>query len=403
MSANLALAGASLFTSLALAKTMGAQGFGELAYALALGGYLLTLAAGGFDQTLLRDLVQRPRLRSRLVSSSLLWRMILLAVGALGLLGVEAFTGLVRPLDVEDWGLILAFALSALTLAPLFDAWGEFRLHTLLYVVERAVYFAVIWGILLLTPSILSVGAVAVALGLAGVVGLVLQAKTALSRFRPTLERSDLWLGWILIKRNGWIWGSALAQLSFGTLSKIVLGNGAGDTALGGYAIAWQVVTVGSLVTAQASRIGNPRLVALVRDGAPIERERFLRNYLLAMIGVAGLVAVPALLAPTPLLGLLGPEYMAAAPAMRILSLYVVLIGVGQVGLQYLIAARIEWAYGVTLLLTALLSMILLSVLVPAHGAVGAAWAVLGSHGLGVVIYLLIMVGHLLKARTARA
>ena len=395
LSANLILAGVGFFTSIALASTMGAASYGDLAYAMAVGGYVLTFAYCGFDQSLLRDLIHHAALEQRLVLASLLVRGALLVVGLAALLILAHAMGLVHPLGGGGWLLVLACAVPAMGLTPVFDAQGRIRHHTILYVVERGTYFAFIWSLLVVVPGLVRVGTVAIGLLLGSILGLGLQFRTVFSRLRAHVDGRTLRLAGRLVSRNLWLWTSALAQLSFGALSKIVLGNEAGSAELGAYAIAWLVVTVGSLFTAQIGRIGNPRLVAVTRPGVPRRvRIRFLLRYLSVMCLVSGLIAVPALIAPGLLLDLVGPGYRVAARALRILAAYVVLNGMGYVGVQYLVAVRLERTYGLTLMGSALLSAVLLAMLVPRMGSEGAALAAVSAHGLALVIYAGVAILH---------
>lgn len=403
LSANLVLAGIGFFTSIALASTLGAARYGDLAYAMAVGGYVLTFAYCGLDRSLIRDLIHRPERSEALVSASILLRGSLLVAGLCGLLLVERGLGLVNPLGADGWMIVAALAIPAMNLAPVFDAWGRIRLHTVFQVVERGGYFAFIWAFLVFAPRLVEVRTVAMGLMLGSVIGLGLQYRSIFNRIGARWGRQIVRVAASLIRRNSWLWISALAQLSFGGLSKIVLGNEAGSAELGAYAIAWQVVTVGSLFTAQIGRIGNPGLVATTRSGASRrERLRFLVRYLAIASATACLIAVPALMAPSFLLSLVGPEFPTAAPAMRVLAVYMIMVAAGTVGVQYLVAARLERVFGITLMATALLSVGLLAVLVPPMGSLGAALAVSISHGLALVVYLGVAVTHATRSGDVR-
>jgi O-antigen/teichoic acid export membrane protein len=187
-----------------------------------------------------------------------------------------------------------------------------------------------------------------------------------------------------------------LATLSFGGLSKIVLRNISGDAELGGYAVAWQVVTIGSLLMSQVGQVGNPRLArAVVGDIDVSQRNRFMIRYFLISAAAGAVVGLPAILFPNAILGLFREEYISVAPAMRILGGYAIVIGISQVATQYLVAVRKEAIYLVIVIATGLLGPILFWALIPTWASTGAAAAVLISHSTGILLLVFVVFVHM--------
>ena len=108
----------------------------------------------------------------------------------------------------------------------------------------------------------------------------------------------------------------------------------------------------------------------------------FLMKYVALMVVIPIPVALPGIIAPEFILkSFFRPEYILAAPVLRILSVYVFIVGVDLVATQYILSMRMEKGYFLCALLGSLVGLILCLTLIPFAGAVGAAWALLISHG----------------------
>ncbi len=258
--------------------------------------------------------------------------------------------------------------------------------------IERGVYFALIWAGLTLWRTEFSLAVIAVAMVISTCAGFTMQYSWAIPRTRLQISRRVMSIARSMWVGNFWIWVALLSTLSFGALSKLVLQHTSGSSELGEYSVAWQVVTLGSLVTGQVARIGYPKLAECVGAGIRNERTRaFVAKYFLFSLGAGIVVGLPAILFPSWLLLPLGGQYHAAAESLRILGVYVILLGAGQVAIQFLLSSRRGNLYAGTTILTGATSPFLYVLLVPRMAAEGAALAVVLGHGLAILIYCAIM------------
>ena len=390
------MAAFSFATTILLANSLGAEVFGQYSYAIAIGGYILTIAMVGMEQTQVRDLVQFPGRSSEFVSGGFILAAIMLLIASLGLL----LTNVVLPADnrMSMVGAVLAIVIGAkaLDLRSFYDASDRMKLHVSFLTIERFLYLAAVWLVFLFYRSDLSIRTLAILLTVSTVVGLVMQYAWASNNVRIRVSSKALKRSKSILRNNLWIWGALLATLSFGGLSKIVLRNISGDAELGGYAVAWQIVTVGSLLMSQVGQIGNPRLVRSVVGDIDVPlRNRFVFRYFVISAAAGAIVGLPAILFPHLILGLFREEYVSVAPAMRILGGYAIVIGISQVATQYLVAVRKEATYLVIVIATGLLGPLLFWALIPTHASTGAAAAVLISHSTGILLLVVVVVRHL--------
>lgn len=399
---NLLVSGLSFFTTVSIAVVLGSSAFGILSYALALGGYMVTVAGYGSEQTLVRDLAQNPDRFDDYVSASMIVRATMMVLATFLLFAENALATGDGRLALA--GLAVAFleGIKALHVPQVFDVWNRMERHAVYFLIERSIYFTLIWTALMFFRQDFSMTVIAIAMAISTVAGFSMQYSWALPRISLRLSPGvwaiarSMWVG------NFWIWMALLSTLSFGGLSKLVLQYVSGSSELGEYSVAWLVVTMGSLVTGQLGRIAYPHLARFVQSGVHNSRTRgFLAKYLALLVAAAAVIGLPAILFPSLLLQVLGPQYSAAAGPLRVLGVYVILLGVGQVGIQYLISSRRGNLYATITILTGVLSPLLYLVLVPRMEAVGAALAVVVAHGLAIAIYMAIMLWDLFGPGTS--
>lgn len=401
---NFILAGFSFATTLVLANLLGREGFGNLSYALAIGGYCLSLAYCGLEQTLVRDLVQSPESFGEVFSASLLLRGCLLAVALTGILVLNVFSPPGDRLSAAGVLIVMTEGIRALCMSEVYDAWSNSRRNTLYLLAERCIYFASIWGVILVFKDRLSLGTIALFMCSSMLLGLVLQYRWALPRLRLFLNRSIAARAGRMLLGNLWVWSAVLATLSFGTLSKIVLRHIDGSAELGGYSVAWQVVPLGLILISQAARLGKPYMAKMaINDHSFSERVHFLLRYGALAILAGSIIGLPAILFPGAILRIFRPEYASVEGALRILGVYVILLGIGQVAAQYLIAVRKERTYGLVVMITGVLSIALYSVCIPRWSAEGAALAVVLAHGTAITLYIVAVIRHLTHQRLEMA
>jgi O-antigen/teichoic acid export membrane protein len=135
---NFAASGLFFITHLYLARWMGKESFGLLAYGLVVGNYGMVFVRYGMDNTLVRDLVHYPDRFGEIVVSSYLLRLVLLCLFAVGL-AVWKIEGMSAQ---AAWGVklaALATALKAIDMQPVYDAWRTMTRHALYNFINRVI------------------------------------------------------------------------------------------------------------------------------------------------------------------------------------------------------------------------------------------------------------------------
>jgi hypothetical protein len=186
--ANVFTAGVGFVTTVTIANTLGAARFGELAYALAIGGILAVNVRFGMDRSLIRDLAHYPERFNETLAASLLARGLLLVFSLGGLVVLAALP--IAGLELS-WGMLLviaATALNPLQIANVFDIWEVQGRHALYGCLERGLYFALVWAVVLAAPERLGLAWIGLAALATTLLYLFVQYRYAWNRLKPTLR-----------------------------------------------------------------------------------------------------------------------------------------------------------------------------------------------------------------------
>lgn len=387
---NFLIAGLGFLTQLQIANTLGKESFGLIAFGMAVATYGAVIIRFGLDKTLVRDLIHFPDRYTATVKASLILRFALLGVFAATILSWKMLS---PGADDISWGVVLiiiANAAMSMDLQAVYDSWHKMSLHAMFNLAQKGVYFSLIWIILLVNPSLLSVLWVGVATTISVIIYLSQQYAWALKRMPASnVSSGGARMAVELARGNIVIWISALAGLSFGTLNQLMLKYYHGSAELGGYAAAWMMVTVATILLTQVARIGNPATARITSvQGSVKLRISFLLKYTSAMLLVAFPIAMVAIAEPEWVIeSLFKPEFVSSAPVLRVLGLYMLVFATGLVAAQYLVSARQEKAYMQCVLIGSACGIILCILLIPSTAGAGAAWALLLSHGLTIILY----------------
>lgn len=395
---NSLAAGISFLTTAKLTHVLSKERFGEVAYALALGTYGATFARCGVDRTLVRDLVHFPHRTAELVGASMILRGGALILAVSPVVFWKSFAGTGAPLSWGAVAIYLGVTFLSMDLQPVYDAWIEMRRHALYNLVQKFSYFSLVWLVVLGFPARLSIAWIGFASMSSVLMCLTLEYRWAMRR----VDWSEMG-AWpreaavSMARENIWVWLASIGCLSFGSLNQLILSHYCGKAALGPYAAMWQTVMIVVLLLTQISRVGNPVTAAMTRPGvARADRVRFLARYTAVMLVAASVVCAPAVVAPRTVIALIFPSsYVAAAPILRLLGLYTLVFSAGVVAAQYVVSARMEKAYFASVMVGGVLGGVFCFVLIPKYGGLGAALALLLSHGLSMALYGVAVVVHL--------
>ncbi len=399
--ANVFTAGVGFVTTVTIANTLGAARFGELAYALAIGGILAVNVRFGMDRSLIRDLAHYPERFSETLAASLLARGLLLVFSLAGLAVLAALP--IAGLELS-WGMLLviaATALSPLQIANVFDIWEVQGRHALYGCLERGVYFALVWAVLLAAPERLGLAWIGLALLAATFSFLFLQYRYAWKRLKPTLQaipaRRLARTAAGLLAGNTWLWLANLAVLGMYSLNNVVLKHVAGCADLGVYGASFQLISVGQLLLKNMARIGRPILARHTAPrAAPGSAARFLALYLAAGIVAVGLIALPAIAVPQWILrAVFTSEYAAGYWVLRLMGIYLFFRVFDIILGQYVIMVRMDKVFLATSTAAGLTALAASLILIPPFAAVGAAIALLAGEIIFAAIYVFATLCHI--------
>jgi O-antigen/teichoic acid export membrane protein len=367
---------ASLAFFVVMARELGAGGFGEFQFALALTGALIYLAGFGTDQLLAREVARDRSLAGRLLADAAAVKVL----GGLLMLGVAAV--LVNLTDTSSEGRAAVYIVGAGALLEvlskswhsIFQGYERLDLVSATLIVQRTVTAAV--GIAVLVTGGGLVAASVVYAGGAAVAVVV----------------SDLWLrrlgvrrapvdasGWVPVMRAGVPIGVvSLLMIVLLRLDVTMLSFLSDAATVGVYAVAFRLVEATQFL---GGAMAMAMLPWLARAGANVTRGFAL-----------GLKAVNALLLPIglalvlfagPIVELLyGSEFERSVVPLQILGLMTLLYGINAYASVSLVARYRPGAYGRLLVPVIALNVGLNLVLIPAEGASGAAAAALASGAL---------------------
>jgi len=395
---NFITAGIGFITTVKIANTLGKETFGLLAYGLAIAAYGGVFIRFGLDKTLVRDLIHYPERFGELVAASLLLRWTLFAFVGAVFLAWKLAAG-----DGSDlsWGLLLviiASSMMSMDLQPVYDSWHKMSRHAVYNLIQRCLYFAAIWTIIMIAPGRLNILWIGVATLGSVVLYLVMQHSWAMKRIVFSASRKPLFRAAIqMAKGNTTIWLAAMGGLSFGCLNQLVLKHYCGTAELGGYAAAWQIASIAAVFLGHVGRIGNPMSAHITKEGiCRREQVRFLMKYSAVMLLAATPIAVASIACPTFILkSIYRPEYSSAASSMRVMGIYMMVLSVGIVAAQFIVSCRMERTYFLSVIIGGAVSVALCFLLIPSMGDLGAALALLIAHGITMGIYWFVMVRHI--------
>ena len=378
-----------------LARRLGPENWGSLAFMQALGGYVIYLISYGFNWSATRDVARNRYNPDRL--ADLLAGVIgaKLALALLALLIVVPAGALVPAIHSHQsllWPAMLWAFSSGFTPSWFYQGLERMgfvaRWDTLARLLSLAVILVVVrtpadtWKVLAVQGGLLLV-ATCVELG----------AAYRMVTFRlptPRLAWQSLRLGW-----NTFLLAGAVSFYTIG--NAFILGLFGSSAAVAYFAGAERLVKAfGSVVTplTQAVFPRTSRLAASARG----EAARLARNSLF-VLGAAGCVWGLAAFVMAPLLIqlLLGPGFEAAIPVLRILALLPPLVALSQVlAVQWMLALGLDRLVNAVVFCASVLNVTLAFILVPRSMEIGMAIAVVASEAfLTVGLYGVLRIRHL--------
>jgi O-antigen/teichoic acid export membrane protein len=367
---------ASLAFFVVMARELGARGFGEFQFALALTGALIYLAGFGTDQLLAREVARERGLAGRLLADAAAVKVL----GGLLMLGAAVLIVSFGDASAEGRAAVAIVGAGALlevlskSWHSIFLAYERLDLVAAALIVQRTVTAAV--GIAVLLSGGGLIAASAVYAGGAAVGVLVCELLLRRLRLRRAPVNAS---GWLPLMRAGVPIGVvSLLMIVLLRLDVTMLSFLTDAATVGVYAVAFRLVEATQFM---GGAMAMAMLPWLARAGANLT------------VGFAlGLKAVNALLLPIglalvlfagPVIDLLyGDEFEPSVVPLQILGLMTLFYGINAYASVTLVARYRPLVYGRLLVPVIALNVVLNLILIPPEGASGAAAAALASGAL---------------------
>ena len=368
-----------LFVGVWVARYLGPERYGMLNYATAFVALFGAFATLGLDSIVVRDMVSSPASTDEILGTTFALRFCAgIAVVALAVVSVSVM----RP--GESLTRSLVALLSAATVLHAFDAidfWFQSQVQSKNSVIARNVAFSLVALVrvaLVLRHAPLIAFAWAalleVALGMAGLVVAYRLKRMSLRRWRATFARARALLtdSWPLMV-------SGLAIMVYMRIGQVMLGEMAGDQAVGLYSAATRISELWYFVPMAIVSSVFPSLVETKATDEGLYYAR-LQKLFSAVTGLALLVAVPVtLLSAQLVIALFGRSYAAAAPALSIQIWAGLFVSLGVARSSWIVAEGLTRFSLMATIAGSITSVLLNLLLIPAYGASGAAAALLAS------------------------
>lgn len=383
--------GVNVIVTAYVARYLGPDGYGLINFAAALVALFSSFALFGLPAVVVRDLVQRPQERSRILASALSLRLV---GGVLAISLCVGTTSLLRGGDPQSVLVVLIVACSALPQAwDVIDYDYQSRIDARPIVVARNVSFLAFAGlkvvmILLRAPVTSFAAALSGEMALAAALmawrwradGLGVGIRCA-SRREILRLASD---SWPLIV-------TGLSVSLYMRVDQVMLGKMMGNTGVGLFSAAVRVSEALYFLPVAVATTVAPALTALrSRSIAEYERRFVAVNRILAWPALA-VAGVFALYAHPIILALYGPRYAAAAEVLSIHTWAGVLVSLGVCGGLWLTNEGYMRYSMYQTLAGAAVNVVLNLLMIPRFGIIGAAVASCAGQLTAVVLIIAIL------------
>lgn len=364
-----------LFTLPYLARVMGPETFGMVAFAQSFALWLALIVEYGFNFSATREVARYREDTSRVAAIAAgvlgakgLLLLLCLGIAALSWLAVPAF----RYHSTLLWWAWMAAMLQGLSPIWYFQGIERMQMPALLEICSRVL---VMLGIFALVKApedawrVLALQAFGNAMALA--LSLALMYREVRFRF-PTL-----WETWQTLRLGFSMFFFRGAVSLYTTANAFILGLFVAPVLVAYYAGAEKIAKALLALVGPVTQALYPRVsYEMARDR---NRARRLARYSLAVMGLSGGLMAAGLIIAAPLVVrvLLGQGYEPAVPVLRLLALLLPIIALSNVlGIQWMLPLGLDRNFNVIIVSAGLLNLVLAVLLAPHFGPMGMAWAV---------------------------
>jgi O-antigen/teichoic acid export membrane protein len=394
--------GLSYVANILLSRLLGLQAYGEYVIALSWALVLTLPAKAGFDNSALRyssvylDRNDLPKVRGFIrfaaATVTLISLAIVLLVLVLGshLIPVGEQTRMWAALLVPPLALLSLFSVLLRTARRIVAAqFYEQVLRPALFIAGLAVAFFA--GVRISAPSAMALTTIAAG---AALLALLIQLSRVLRSANPAPPRYDEWRQWIAVSVPMLMLG--VVQELMNQIDIILLGQIADARQAALFAASWRLASLVPFALIGLAMMSGPLIAAAHDRGSTDEMHRVSSivaraGFAFALIGALALFALGK-----PLLGLFGPEFVAAYPVLLILLLGGIVNAFTGVVAYFMLLTGHE-RQALAIFVGALVLSVALNLwLIPRFGALGAAIAsssALGAWNLAMWVYVRRVVG----------
>jgi polysaccharide transporter, PST family len=367
--------GLGLLVTVWMARHFGPATFGVWNYAIAYVAVFAAVATLGMDGVIVRELVRDDADAGAILGTGLLLRLLVAAVLAI------AATVSMRWVRPDQWlPALLVGANAAVMLlqsSQVFDYHFQARMHSRPAVIAtNAAYVAA----MLLRLGLLAVDAPIAWFGATLVLEAVIAAVLLWLAWRSDSAGTVRWR-WRLpvareLVRESWpLMFSSLAVILYMRLDQIMLASMVGDQEVGQFSAALRIAEIWYFIPMSIVTAAFPAILAKRREDSAAY-ERYIQQLYdgLAWLGIA-VAALATVLAEPAVKLLYGPAYEQAAKILTVQIWAGVAVSMSFVHGRWLLAEGLQRYALFYTVVAATLNVSLNLLLIPAHGAVGAAWA----------------------------
>ena len=387
------IGGVGIATQILITNSLGREVFGEYAYYVALGTYGACIVRFGRDRTMIRDIVQHPERFEDIVGGTVILSLILAVLFFIGLLICGTIAGMQMP--VALWLVVLGCILVSFDLQPVYDSWRRMGLHAVFAFYRRILEFLPLWIIVFVCPLLFNIPVIALLAIFASLLILTYQYRGVVSSTNlRIIKKQNLIAAWHQFFFNFEIALGTFLLLFLGPTIRVFLKYSWNSSEVGIFSAAFQIVVIVTFLFFQISRIGRPAMASVTIPGVEQKKKRkAVFQYVLVMLAASLPLALPMIVFPKQITALVFvAEYSDVAKILPVLGIYKIVTAVGAILCQYIQAARHDRLFLFGVATGAIASIVFGLTMIPTHGASGAAWALLLSHGLSIFIYLCVTI-----------
>ncbi|MBP0014258.1 MAG: flippase [Roseofilum sp. SBFL] len=364
-----------------VARYLGPQKFGLLSYALAFTSLFAPLATLGLDKVVVRDLVQYPSEKNRILGTAF---AIKLVSSILAYLLEIMIISWIRPDDKLTHVLVAVVGLRmCFQVFYTIDLWFQSQVESKYTVWSKNSAYLCANGVKILLISLQapviffawnSLGEIV--LGAIGLLILYQFKGNAIAAWRMSLS----W-GKRLLKNGLPLMFSGIAVIIYLRIDAIMLGQIFGDESVGIYSVATKISELWYFIPTALVSSASPALIEAKGISISLYEQRW-QKLLTMMTGISYAIAIPMVFLAKPMITLMyGPNYAASGSVLAIHIWATVFVSLGIAKSVWIVTEGLTHLALVSTSCGAVINILLNLVLIPRYQEVGAAIATVISYG----------------------